>query len=225
MPYILLLATLGVFLAGICSTRLNPFSTTTTGPESPFSTFGPKSPELQGVCTAHGRLQLLAKYPSDSMTAFEFLGLDPDARPFYPHHASRRDGDRWHRELQELVDNEYTRRLDRVNRVDAHGRGGTDIAQYKLTLAAVTDVLEKGSPRRFYVETVLPMLERVRRDQPARCVWPRIREFNWKLCAATWRVTGLLDDLVKVEEMVFADDGCSNLTKSPGWSWWWSFGR
>jgi hypothetical protein len=38
---------------------------------------------------------------------------------------------------------------------------------------------------------VLPLIERIVREQQHQCAWARIYEFNRNMCAATWAITGM----------------------------------
>ncbi|KAK4044145.1 hypothetical protein C8A01DRAFT_31747 [Parachaetomium inaequale] len=140
----------------------SPFSGhSAANPKFPFSTHSAASDVMQAVCNAHGHLQRLAEHPSDHVTAFSLLGLDPKERPFYPHDKSHRKWDEWHQELLGLVDKRYMGFLEREG--EDNGHDGGEGEQYKLALTAASHLLSKDKPRRFYVETVLPTLENVLR--------------------------------------------------------------
>jgi hypothetical protein len=161
------------------------------GPET-NSPDAPSSEDLEAVCDAHGHLQLLASYPSDPITAFEILKLDPRARPFFPRKASLPRPEMWHDEIHGTVMTPYTRMMKDMEVDD--GRGGrADDKQYMIALTRSAELLLRDGPRRYYLDTVLPMLERVIHGQPRHCVWPSVSEFNHNLCAGTWLSTGMAD--------------------------------
>jgi hypothetical protein len=170
----------------------------------------PTSTEMQVVCNVQGYLQLLAKYSSDSFTAFDFLDLNPHTRPFFPARNSRLPKDTWYHEVQEAVDNRYTKLMEAVSRDDRRYGDRHRQQQYKAALTAASDLLSKDDPRRYYTDTIMPMLEDVVRNQPPQCVWPRIRRFHRNLCAATWPTTGMIGLLQDDGDFRLADSGCFN---------------
>jgi hypothetical protein len=160
------------------------------------------SMELQAVCNAQGHLQLLAQYPSDPVTAFDLLDLDPHKRPFSPSQNSRWKGATWYYELREAVDNRYTELMEAAGHDDGLGSDGQHQQQYKAALTAASDLLSKDGPRRYYLDAIMPMLEDVVHGQSPRCVWPRVRRFHRNMCAATWAITGMTRALEK-DDLLF----------------------
>jgi hypothetical protein len=161
---------------------------------------------MQAVCNAQGHLQLLAQYPSDPVTVFSLLNLDPTSRPFSPTMFSRRAGGPWHQEAKELVERRYTELMELASWHDSRAReyDGDDDGdgynydddknnkKYKAALTAASQLLSNDGTRVFYIDMVLPILDHVVKGQPPRCVWPRIRALHRNMCAATWPTTGLL---------------------------------
>jgi hypothetical protein len=161
---------------------------------------------------AQGHLQLLAKYPSDPVTVFALLGLNSSARPFFPTENSRRKREKWHQELVEMVNNRYMTLMEL-----ASSRDDEDNKQYKVALLAASDLLLKTSSRRFYMDTILPMLELIVKEKPPKCVWPWVRKLHYDLCAATWPATGMVDLLRDHDSLASADSGCFETTDSSNW--------
>ncbi|KAK4033064.1 hypothetical protein C8A01DRAFT_19947 [Parachaetomium inaequale] len=153
---------------------------------------GPSPEDLEAVCDAHGHLQLLASCPGDPITAFEILMLDPSARPFFPRKASLPRPEMWHDEIYDTVMAPYTAMAEAMERHDGRG-GDAHNKQYMIALTRSADLLLKDGPRRYYLDTVLPMLERAIQGQPRQCVWPSVSEFNHNLCAGSWSGTGVAD--------------------------------
>ncbi|KAH6622693.1 hypothetical protein F5144DRAFT_595001 [Chaetomium tenue] len=139
-------------------------------PGIPHERYNETTKELQTTCNAHGYLQLLVEYPSDPITVFEMLRLDPNDRPFFPIENSGRARAVWYQEVKDMVEQRYMKLMEITesarHRIDARGDGDEDKA-------------------------FLPMLTATIRGKDRACMWPLAQEFLRKHCEATWAKTGL----------------------------------
>jgi hypothetical protein len=157
---------------------------------------------MKVVCNAQGRLQLLALHPSDPITVFSLLDLDPSGPPFSPGDNSSQAGDKQlqHEEVLEVVDRRYSELMELASQTEGRGNDEDDCDKelednnptYKAALTAATDLLANEEALRFYIDTFLPWLEHAIHGQPTRCVWSRVQKFHRNLCASTWATTGML---------------------------------
>ena len=163
-------------------------------PEIPYEQYNETTKELQTTCNAHGYLQLLVEYPSDPITVFEMLRLDPNARPFFPIENSGRARAVWYQEVKDVVEQRYMKLMEITeparHRSSAHG-DSDDGKQYRTAITMCAEVLAKDKLRQFYLSTFLPLLTAITRGKDRACMWPLVQEFLRKQCGATWTVTGL----------------------------------
>ncbi|KAK3293587.1 uncharacterized protein B0H64DRAFT_376477 [Chaetomium fimeti] len=181
----------------------------TIAPDIPFTAHGATSKELQATCGAHGYLELLMEYHSDPITAFELLGLDPNARPFFPSENSQQPKDKWYQELHTLVDKRYSELMEvtEAARDQRGGRGDADPdKQYKAAITMCAELLAKDKSRRFYMKTFLPMLAATIRGKDRGCVWPLVQAFHRSQCEATWATMRRADELQA--KVITTSDNC-----------------
>ncbi|KAH6614436.1 hypothetical protein B0J18DRAFT_494073 [Chaetomium sp. MPI-SDFR-AT-0129] len=161
----------------------------TVEPAIPHRPPAATSDDMQAVCNAYGRLRMLAKYPQDHITAFELLDLDPGKRPFFPPEKSRWPADGWYQEVKQMVNKRHTELLEQASRQGDYGEGLNKDYAAAVTMSA--NLLLADGPRRYYLETVLPMLQRAIQGKNRACVWPHVQEFYRELCRDTWPSTGM----------------------------------
>lgn len=160
-------------------------------PEVPRLRLDPTSDELQAVCNAFGQLRYLAEYPADPITAFELLKLDPRGPPFFPPENSRRPVDVWYNDVQQIVEQRSKELLERAH-VLANVDGSADEVYKKAVTMSASPLLKDG-PRRYYLETVLPSLERAILGKDRQGGWDQAEEFHTKLCRRPWPSTDMRD--------------------------------
>lgn len=161
--------------------------------------YGPMSEERQAVYSAHGRLQMLARYPGDPINAFEMLDLDPHAAPFSPPANSHWEGGEWYQAVHDKIRQRHMEMLERARAVEKRANGGEEKhvsargLQYQKAITMSASVLMRDGPRRYYLKTFLPMLEKAIQGKRRECVWPLVQNFHRKECGDTGAISGMTE--------------------------------
>ncbi|KAK1749935.1 hypothetical protein QBC47DRAFT_439740 [Echria macrotheca] len=130
------------------------------------------SRELQAICMAHGKLQLVGtyEYGVDPMTAFELLNVSQRAKK---------------REIEAAAENTMAE-LSEMQADDMY------VQRRRDAIVAAHDLLVSPDARTYYEQVWVPQITHIRLRPQKDCAWMRLIDMHACHCVDTWPTIGLV---------------------------------